>query len=83
MSIVVFKYTSCGGSRVGKASNVLWSVADFYRCIMLDYFWTADEPRNYLTSGVGPVYWENVFERRFFIPRSVFDLVFSFSMHRS
>jgi Plant transposon protein len=61
-----------GGSRRGKAANKGHDFAAGNRRSMLDYFWPANQQRDSSDSKV-PVYNELDFERRFRMPRSVFD----------
>jgi hypothetical protein len=63
-----------GGSAVGKAQNRERSFALKMASIRDDYFIDDDEVRQ--DGGIGKKYREEEFERRFRMPRSVFDEVF-------
>ena len=65
-----------GGSRKGKAPNTERNFVMGHRRILLDYFWPVDQPRDDGLGQYGPVYSEKRFERRFRIPREIFNTVF-------
>lgn len=65
-----------GGSLPGRAPKVEKDFAAGHQRIMLDYFWPVNQLRNDGSGLTGPVYPECRFERRFRMPRNVFDLIF-------
>ena len=62
-----------GGSRPGRAPNIDRDFVGGHRRLLLDYFWPADQVRDDGSGVKGPVYSEEHFERRFRMPRSVFE----------
>eukprot|EP00173_Palmaria_palmata_P005042 Plantae.Rhodophyta-Palmaria_palmata.ctg812.p1 GENE.Plantae.Rhodophyta-Palmaria_palmata.ctg812~~Plantae.Rhodophyta-Palmaria_palmata.ctg812.p1 ORF type:complete len:110 (-),score=15.15 Plantae.Rhodophyta-Palmaria_palmata.ctg812:317-646(-) len=65
-----------GGSLLGKAKITWRDFAGAHTRYMLRYFWPSDEVRPG-TGEYGPPQPESAFERRFRMPRFVFDKIFA------
>lgn len=65
-----------GGSLPGRAPNVERDFASGHQRIIMDCFWPVNQLRNDGSGLTGPVYPDHRFERRFRMPRDVFDLIF-------
>jgi hypothetical protein len=76
-AISVCEEIQAGGSLPGKAANKDRDFVAGHRRLMLDYFWPFDAERDDHSGGFGPVYDERDFERRFRMPRPVFNTIFA------
>jgi hypothetical protein len=65
-----------GGSRRGKALNADRPFTETHARFLLKYFWLSDQIRQDLNNEYGPRAPEETFERRFRMPRVVFNRVF-------
>lgn len=65
-----------GGSRPGKTQNRLRNFAQVHEDLMDEYFRAENEPRSDGSGFNGPRCSEDLFERRYRMPRSVYNRVF-------
>lgn len=65
------------GSRSGWSENVNRGFARGHHQIVLDYFWPMESLRDDGSNRYGPVFSRKSFERRFRMPRVVFENLFS------
>ena len=63
------------GSQPGRTRNIERGFADGHLRIMLDYFWPTTETRPDGSNMMGPVYTEEQFERRYRMPREMFNKI--------
>lgn len=66
-----------GGSLPGRSRNIDRNFDEGHKQIMQDYFWPVDSMRDDGSMQFGPVFSEAHFERRFSMPRSVFNIIFT------
>jgi hypothetical protein len=72
-----------GGSRRGKAPNVDRPFTETHTRFFLKYFWPSDQIRPDTNNEYGPRAPEEAFERRFRMPRVVFNRVFEMVLQHS